>query len=191
MLKMPPITFEFDVVGIFILVITFLQGILSRSYNFRDKYKDQINAICIKIKGLLTEKMEIYRFLSNPGNGSSEVDKEGKEQTLESILNDINYLSNEYYDWNHICTNISKKLRTSFLIGILMIILSLVFFIKTSNKNTSDLLLIFKSLSVMIIFYLSLFIIPILYKAYYSLPNKIEKKYQEMRDGDVRSWMRV
>lgn len=186
---MGPITIELDVAGFIFIIILGLQALLTRVYDFKAKHGDQINAICIQLKGLLEIRMGSYFDVLQDETQDSQ---ENKDIQLESIINDINKLSNEYYDWNHLNFKLSRELRNAFLLGVILMVASLAFFISTEDPNIVNYFLGIKILIGSSIVYLFLLlIVPVIYRAYYELPNKIDKKYQEMRDGDIRSWQRV
>lgn len=190
MLKMP-ITIEINGWGFFLIGFSILSSVLSLSSNFRKKYQDQISVICVKLKGIFEEKIKAYHQLSQSFGQENIQDRETRESNLEKLLNEINYLSNEYYDWSHKCTDISKDLRKSFMWGIAVMALSLAFFIHGTAEVVGQ-VAVLKFVSIILIAVISFNnILPNLYEAYYSVPNKIDSKHQEVRDGIFTpSWTR-
>lgn len=182
---MPQISLQIDIFGIIVFVLGALSSILSQTHNLRSKYENQIKLICLKLRGLLEEKIVQYMGIRQ----DTTLNDEDKIHQMESTLITINSLSNEYYDWSHILTNTNNKLRKTFIWGIVIIILSIFLFTSGQNESTQTLVAMLKLVVGSIIVFIMIMFSPMLYDAYIALPNKIDAKYQQVQDGAFRSWI--
>lgn len=182
-----PITINIDnIMGIIVFLIGIINSILSYIFNFKARFGKEIDAICVQLKSMLEERISQYTEIK-----TQNIDEVAKVHKLETILREINKLGNEYHDWNRIITQTTTELRKAFLWGIVVVILSIFFFLTPSGDSTTILLMGMTKIVVGIIIVIALTnYVPILFQAYLTIPNRVDKRYQEIKDGDFASWLK-